>query len=65
VLGNSGDLSLLEGPNPSEALLSFASEIRAGDSAVFEEALARMTDGLRRFIRADLVFENFWSAVLV
>jgi DNA polymerase-3 subunit delta' len=64
VLGVSGDEALLEGPPPSAALRALARELTPESLAAFEAACGRMADSLRRFIRPDLVFENFWSAVL-
>ncbi|MDR2612528.1 MAG: DNA polymerase III subunit [Deltaproteobacteria bacterium] len=64
VLGASGDAGLLDGPPPSRALAAFAGELEGDDLPAFEAACHRLVDGLGRFIRADLLFENFWSAVL-
>ncbi|MDR3153808.1 MAG: hypothetical protein LBW85_05935 [Deltaproteobacteria bacterium] len=64
VLGASGDDGLLDGPAPSPALRAFAGELKAGDLPVFEEACRRMSDNVRRFVKAELVFDNFWATVL-
>ncbi|MDR1079813.1 MAG: DNA polymerase III subunit [Deltaproteobacteria bacterium] len=64
VLGASGDEGLLDGPPPSGALRSFARELDPSDLPAFEDAVARLTDSLRRFIRSELAFDSFWSSVI-
>jgi DNA polymerase III delta' subunit len=65
VLAASGDAALMEGPPPSPALTSLARELAgAGPLPDFERICRRMVDSVRRYIRSDLVFENFWSDVL-
>jgi DNA polymerase-3 subunit delta' len=64
VLGASGDEALLDGPPPSPALKRFAGELDPAGLPAFEEACARLKDGLGRFIRSDLLFDSFWSSVV-
>jgi hypothetical protein len=64
VLGASGDEGLLEVPPPSGALRGFAGELAPDALPAFEAACHRMTDSLGRFVRPDMVFVNFWAAVL-
>jgi hypothetical protein len=64
VLASAGDKILLDGPPPSLGQVKFAKRLPLRRIHHYEEAIRRLSDDISRFIRADLVFENFWRTVL-
>jgi hypothetical protein len=43
---------------------SWSKTITADSSKRFERSLARLAEGLARGLRLEIIFENFWLAVL-
>jgi DNA polymerase-3 subunit delta' len=64
VLASTADVSLMQGPAPSDSQLKLAKTITAFDIQKQEKALAILSDNLNRPIRFELVFENYWLDVL-
>jgi DNA polymerase-3 subunit delta' len=64
VLASVGDKAFLDGPDPSPAQTLFSKRLPLKRLNHYEEAVRRLSDDISRFIRADLVFENFFRDVL-
>ncbi|MDR3204995.1 MAG: DNA polymerase III subunit [Deltaproteobacteria bacterium] len=64
ILAATNDHKRLCGPPPSKSQREMAKIISANKLTKNEEALATISMALDRSIRMDLVFENYWRAVL-
>jgi hypothetical protein len=64
ILASLGDDKFLDGPAPSPAQTSFSKRFPLRSLNRYEEAVRRLSDDISRFIRADLVFENFFRDVI-
>ncbi|MDR2456590.1 MAG: DNA polymerase III subunit [Deltaproteobacteria bacterium] len=63
-LAATGDPSIVLGPPASSAMWAWSKTITAESSRRFERSLARLAEGLARGLRLEIIFENFWLAVL-
>jgi DNA polymerase III gamma/tau subunit len=64
VLASTGNESFLEGPLPSKAQKKFAASLSIDELNRYERSIWKFSDSIGRFIRSDLVFENFLLEVL-
>ena len=53
----------MEGPCPSPAQLDWAARLTPRFIESLTQAQARLEDSLRRFVKAELAFENYWLTV--